>query len=276
MQVQDKPRYAQRALEYVLERINPDGGYTFCRGAPSSAQDTYYALEIYRVLGVEPPMASQTAAWLQSFPSKSIYGYFYVCRGLYLLGERPDPSMARAVLSLRKPHGGFGDVDVDVEAYSEFESTYRATQILRDLGVNFDSHKTVEWLLRYRNPDGGFGAHGRSTLISTYHALAALDNMRYDVSSLTDVERFVRLCEKPDGGFTAVPELSLPFMQDLYSGVNILTYLGRGPRNATGTVRLVLRMQNSNGGFRRSIALGISTLEDTFYALNMLKHLDAL
>jgi len=276
IQIEDKPRPAKEALRYVLERMNHDGGYTFCRGAPSNAQDTYYALEIYKALGVHPPRASLTARWLESFPAKTMYGYFYVCMGLSLIGRDTDPSIAEKVLSLRRRHGGFGDVEVDVEAYSEFESTYMATQVLRELDEPFDPQPTIEWLLQYKNPDGGFGAHGRSTLISTYHAVAALEAMGYDVASIRDVERFVRMCEKPCGGFTSVLELSLPYMQDVYSGIRVLGYLGKNPRNPRGTVGLILGMQNSNGGFRRSIDLGISTLEDTFYAVDGLVRLGAL
>ena len=39
------------------------------------------------------------------------------------------------------------------------------------------------------------------------------------------------------------------------------------------TVRYVESLQNPDGGFRRSIYLGISTLEDTFYAIASLKML---
>ena len=102
--------------------------------------------------------------------------------------------------------------------------------------------------MQYKNPDGGFGAHGRSTLISTYHAVAGLEAMGYDVASIRDVERFVRMCEKPDGGFTSVPELSLPYMQDVYSGIRILRYLGKNPRNPRGTVGLILGSRTPTAG----------------------------
>ena len=36
----------KRIVDYVVNRQNDDGGYTFCQGAESNAQDTYYGLAI--------------------------------------------------------------------------------------------------------------------------------------------------------------------------------------------------------------------------------------
>ena len=42
--------FQSRIVDYVVNRQNDDGGYTFCQGAESSAQDTYYGLAILRAL----------------------------------------------------------------------------------------------------------------------------------------------------------------------------------------------------------------------------------
>ncbi|MEM0303313.1 MAG: hypothetical protein QXI54_09125 [Archaeoglobaceae archaeon] len=39
------------------------------------------------------------------------------------------------------------------------------------------------------------------------------------------------------------------------------------------TAEFVENLQNYNGGFRRSVYGGISTLEDTYYAISVLKYL---
>ncbi|MEM2904215.1 MAG: prenyltransferase/squalene oxidase repeat-containing protein [Candidatus Bathyarchaeia archaeon] len=272
-----EPAYwARHVLEYVTVRQNPDGGYNFARGVESSAQDTYYALAIFNALHAPAPHLEATVRWLEKFPADNIYAYFYVAKGLLLSGRHVDDELVRRVLSLRRPSGGFGDVDVDVEAYSEFDATYRATEILRELKVSIDSKPTVEWLLKFLNPDGGFGAQGGSNLISTFHAVAALRNLDYPVNQLAQTLRFVRSCEKPDGGFTSVPNSALPYLEETYAGVSTLHMMGETCTYPEATRGFVLKLQNSNGGFRRSFELGISTFEDTYYALSILRILGTI
>jgi len=43
------------AVNYVAARQNRDGGYTFCQGAESNAQDTYYGLAILNLLHASFP-----------------------------------------------------------------------------------------------------------------------------------------------------------------------------------------------------------------------------
>ena len=272
----ERPLWVKRVLEYVTIRQNLDGGYNFCQGVESGAQDTYYALAILNLLDASPPSIKATIRWLRGFPAENIYGYFYVAKGLILGGARVDDALVSRVLTLRRPHGGFGETEVDIEAYSEFESTYMATEILKGLHVSFDSEPTIRWLLRHLNADGGFGARGYSNLVSTFHAVASLDNLGYSVKQLGNTLRFVRSCEKPRGGFTVVPNVTLPYLQDVYSGVSILGLMGEKCAYTEETKDLVLGLQNSNGGFRRSIELGISTFEDTYYALSTLRRLGAI
>jgi len=272
----EQPSWVRRVLEYVTTRQNPDGGYNFCQGVESGAQDTYYALAIFNILDVPTPRVEATLKWLREFPADNIYGYFYVAKGLILGGVQVDDALVSRVLSLRKPHGGFSEVEVDVEAYSEFDATYRTTEILRELRVSYDPEPTVQWILKHLNPDGGFGAEGYSNIVSTFHAVASLDNLGYSVKQLGNTLRFVRSCEKPRGGFTAVPNVTLPYIQDIYSGVSILSLMGERCTYPEATRDLVLGLQNANGGFRRSIELGISTFEDTYYALSTLRRLGTI
>jgi len=272
----EHPIWVKRVLEYVTARQNPDGGYNFCQGVESGAQDTYYALAIFDLLDFPAPNIEATVRWLREFPADNIYGYFYVAKGLILGGGQVGDMLVSRVLALRRSHGGFGEIDVDVEAYSEFESTYMATEILKGLHVSFDPEPTIQWLLRHLNADGGFGARGYSNLVSMFHAVASLDNLGYSVKQLGNTLHFVRSCEKPRGGFTVVPNVTLPYLQDIYSGVLILNLMGEKCAYPEETKELVLGLQNSNGGFRRSIELGISTFEDTYYALNVLRRLDTI
>ena len=265
--------WVQHILEYVTSRQNADGGYNFCQSVESGAQDTYYALAIFNLLEIPAPKIKMTVTWLRTFPSDNIYSYFYVIKGLTLCDETVDDELVNRVLALRRSHGGFGGVDVDVEAYSEFDSSYRATEILKTLDISIDFKPTIRWFLQYYNADGGFAAGKRSTLTSTFHAVASLHNLGYPVKGLNRTLSFVRSCEKKSGGFTAVPDTTFPYLEETYAGVLTLNFLGEKCLYPDAIKKLVFELQNSNGGFRRSTELGISTFEDTYYALSVLSQL---
>ncbi|MEM2338436.1 MAG: hypothetical protein QXK93_07675 [Candidatus Bathyarchaeia archaeon] len=84
---------------------------------------------------------------------------------------------------------------------------------------------------------------------------------------------YVRACEKPYGGFTVVPNTSTPYMEHVYYGVSTLNLLGGRLKYPNQTTELVLKCQNANSGFARS-DVGISTFEDTFYAVSILKTIE--
>jgi len=256
--------------DYVVNRQNLDGGYTFCQGTESNAQDTYYGLAILDLLKVPFPNAERTIKWLYDFVPDSHYSHYYVAKGLKLCGEKPYGNLKDFLLSLQISRGEFGTVDVYVEVASEFQFVSMITELANMVDVKINREKTIDWLLSYKNRDGGFGAHGHSNLDSTYHAVSSLFNLGYSVRSLKETIEYVRSCEKSSGGFTVVPRSSIPYMEHTYYGISTLELLGEHARYVEKTAELVLRCQNSNGGFARS-DVGISTFENTFYALNTLR-----
>ncbi|MGC9094336.1 MAG: prenyltransferase/squalene oxidase repeat-containing protein [Candidatus Bathyarchaeia archaeon] len=263
--------WVTRVADYVVCRQNEDGGYTFCQGIESNAQDTYYGLAILDLLGAPFPNVEKTVEWLRRFVPDNLYSHYYVAKALKLCGEEPDEKgLEKFFLSLPVVRGEFGTIDVYAEVASEFLPIFMVTELANMIGIKIDSEKVTDWLLSFQNNDGGFGAHGHSNLNSTYHAVASLSNLGYQVKLLRDTLGYVRACEKPYGGFTVVPSSSTPFMEHVYYGVSTLNLLGESLRYPRQTAEFVLRCQNVNGGFARS-DLGISTFEDTFYAVSILK-----
>jgi hypothetical protein len=65
-------------------------------------------------------------------------------------------------------------------------------------------------------------------------------------------------------------------MEDIYYGVVTLDLLGERCKFPEQTIKSVSECFNSNGGFRRSVELGISTFEDTYYALTVLRRLSRI
>jgi hypothetical protein len=175
----------------------------------------------------------------------------------------------RFLLSLQRPHGGFGVLEADIESPSELEQTFLSLKLLRLVEHRLSLEKTKDLVLSLENPDGSFGRSGYSRLGATYHALASLDLLGFDVRTLRRTVDWVKSCEIPSGGFRATPHSYDPYivMDDVYYGVMSLDVVGEECRYPSQTLDVIARFQNANGGFRRSIFLGISTFESTYYAV---------
>jgi hypothetical protein len=217
----------------------------------------------------------QTVSWLRDFVPDSLYSHYYVAKALKLCGQESDKSLKDFLLSLQFSEGEFGTIDAYVEVASEFEVAFMISELVNMMGVEIDREKTVRWLLSYQNRDGGFGAYKHSNLNSTYHAVASLSNLGYAIEFLKKTLAYVRSCEKPSGGFTVIPSSLIPYMEHVYYGMMTIDLLGEHLRYPENTAKFVFSCKNSNGGFARS-DLGISTFEDTFYAVNVLQKIGKL
>jgi len=266
---------SRRIIEYVVNRQNDDGGYTFCQGAESNAQDTYYGLVILDKLGSSYPNVEKSVKWLRELDLGSIYSYYYVAKALVLCREILDNRFRGRVMSTVKSKSHFGNVDVYIEVPSEFNVTLLTLELASMLNIQVDGSKVERWLLEYRNEDRGFGAHGHSNIISTYHALASLNLLQNDIANLRETQRFVRECEQPYGGFTVIPRSTPPYVEHTYYGVMTLDLLEENCRFPSQTIDFVLKCQRNNGGFARS-DLGVATFENTFQAVSVLRRLSVL
>ena len=260
---------ARSVADYVVSRQNNDGGYTFCRGAESNAQDTHYGLAILDLLGAPFPNVKQTIKWLCEFVPDSLYSHYHVNKALKLCGQGLNKSLKAFLHSLRLDKENL-NTDVYVEVASEFETIFMTTELINMAGTAINRQKTVKWLLNYQNKDGGFGVNGNSNLNATYHAVASLFNLGYPVKLLNKTLEYVRACEKPYGGFTVAPNIFSPYMEHTYYGVTVLTLMGENIKYPKKTASFVFNCRNANGGFSRS-EVGISTFEDTFYAVSILR-----
>jgi hypothetical protein len=60
-------------------------------------------------------------------------------------------------------------------------------------------------------------------------------------------------------------------MENIYFGVKSLEVLDEACRHPQETLELIAKFQNPNGGFRRSIFLGISDFESTYQAISTME-----
>ena len=260
----------RKVIRYVVNRQNVDGGYTFCQGAESNAQDTYYGLSILSILKQSLPNPEKTLEFLNESRLDSINSTYSVTKALLLLGKEGNERLKKRLHSILNSTNYFGSAEVFLEASSEFTSTFMVLELANLVGVEMSSEEIVKWILQFRNKDGGFGPQGISNISSTYYAGASMKLLNGELENLRAATKFIRSCEKPYGGFTIVPINFMPYVEYTYYGVMTLALIGETCKYPEQTKNYLLSCQNLNGGFARS-DLGISTFENTFQAVSVLK-----
>ena len=263
-------------VDYVFERQNENGGFTFCRGTESNAQDTYYALKILEMLSVSPDNTERTVHFLQGLQREdgnfdSVKVAYYVVESLSQLGAaltKPLDSILQFFHAILK---GLKSPSTYVEIVSEIENLHFAIELLYKLNFPFNKKQVGKQVLSLRNNGGSFGSTRHSQIASTYHALGTLKIMDYDVRSLRDTLRWIRRCEVPSMGFVSSPDVATSYLEATYFGVKALEVLDESLSYPKETLKYIVKFQNPNGGFRRSQFLGISDLESTYHALSCVK-----
>lgn len=254
-----------KALEYVHRREHEGGGFTLYAGIPDG-KNTYYGLAILDLFNEKPYNINETIKWVEDKQKGrvfGVYGKFNLLNSLILLGKEPkiaDKYIHR--LTERKE-------------FPNLEIAYLTTVILKLTGFN-ELSNISEWILSQQNIDGGFGI-GRSDIQSTYYALESLNTIDNSlIKNLKDVLEFTQKCKTFEGVFAYTPISYPPYIESIYSGVKIFEIFDKKPPTSENIIDFVLKLQNGDGGFRRSIYMGISELEYTFNALYILKTLSYL
>jgi hypothetical protein len=255
-------------VSYVDSRQTPDGGYFFARVPPASAQDTYHAIKCLTLLGRKPLRVGPLKDWLRAAAESGVARNL---RGLYFLSEaygdlqmstEPLLEGVSSVWALQNPYGGFGTVGrVYVEVPSELEATYCAVATLQNLSVPVDAHRVAAFVQRLQNPDGGFGGEGRSSLASTYYALATLARLGHSVEHAQETLAWLRQREE---------RWDIQYLEHLFWLAKALEALGEAIRQQEKAAAFTLGCQRPSGGFGRA-HWGIATLEDTHHAVAILK-----
>ena len=262
-----------KIIDYVVNRQNKDGGYSFCQGADdSNAQDTYYGLAILSLLNANFPNIEKTVRFIKEIRLDNIYSTYYATKASLLLGKDIDADLKKQFASILDSKQYFGFTSFFSEVSSEFTTIFMSLELADLLKINVATNEVVEWLLNFKNEDGGFGTHGQSNINSTYYAIASISLLKGSLKDPYETIKFARACEKPYGGFTVIPVNFMPYMEHTYYGVMTLDLLGEKSRYPMQTVDWILKCQNKNGGFARS-DLGISSFIDTYYAVSLLQKL---
>jgi hypothetical protein len=266
-----------KVVNYVTNRQNEDGGYVFCQGLESNRRDTYYGLAILSLLGADFPNVDRALTFLKEpeLDLHNIYSHYYTTKTLLLCKEEPSKNLKNHISLVTDLEKYSSLANVLPEVSSEFTTTYMTLELACLFGVQLPKHRIVEWLLHFKNKDGGFSSEEHSNINSTYYAVASLALLNMEIKDLHETARFVRECEKAYGGFTLIPMNITPYIEHTYYGVMALDLLGETCRYPSQTIDFLLKCQNKNGGFARS-DVGISTFENTYQAVSVLLKLGFL
>jgi len=260
--------------EYVLSRRGDDGGFAFCKPLPSSLPETYYAVYILRAINSDIPKEEKLVEFLLK-NTRDVYSIFYALSSLKLLGkDLPDISdflLGRLKNAILREMLKIDDTEKGITATYSFEmpnilrEVYMITSSLKLLGK--ESEDAKDFVRRFKK-DGGFGST-RPNLQETYYSIYVLGE-RQDIKS--DVVKYIKKHECW-GGFTKIPGGYPPYLEETYYALSSFKLLGYRYSNRR-TVDYIASLQNPDGGFRRSIHGGISSLEYTYYAVASLKYFE--
>jgi hypothetical protein len=261
---------------FVFERYDESGGFKMSPVDYPNLTATYCALSILQNIEINFKDKDRSTEWLVNSKIYSIYSLYFSIKGLQLLGrneqakEKVDQNqdVIRKNMTFQKKRKVY-------EIEQEFKKICFVSELSVLGSIEFD-FKLVKEIASHQNVDGGFGGLGHSTITSTYYTLGALKclnriDMVYRKGSLS----YLRKCERPEGGFVTRPENILPYMEYTYYGVKSLEALGERVNFNEEHIRFVLNCLNRDGGFRRTPILGISNIENVFYATSILKNLNA-
>ena len=122
---------------FVFSLLNRDGGYG--RNRHSTLASTFYATEIYKLLGVDTQKLDRTGAYFRRrekiWRIQFIEDLFWLVEGLANLGERPifPGRVIDFVLECQRQGGGFARATI--MGIPTLEYTFYALSVLHEVGV---------------------------------------------------------------------------------------------------------------------------------------------
>ncbi|WP_456368210.1 prenyltransferase/squalene oxidase repeat-containing protein [Thermococcus sp.] len=261
------------ALRYIEERRHEDGGYCFVSVlSDTNVTDTYYAVKTYELLGLEVPEKEKTIEFLEKAiqPQTAVVAIAMALEGLAILGAK-DIAREHVDIVYSKYNPLEGKFAVGLGGSEEFgtatplEATYWVVKAFNAIGHGFSMEEKDAiraFVMKFRNGNG-YGVR-QATTTMTYQALYTLHALGYRPPKSPHF-RNCELC--PMGGFTEVPYSLPPYLEPTFYATRGVELQGETPTCPRRHIWFIRQLQNSNGGFRRSLELGISNFQNTYRAL---------
>jgi hypothetical protein len=261
---------SKKIINYIEDKHLADGGYFFAKVEPSSLLDTYYAVKTLYLLNQKITYKNSIINYLLNFEGN---GYIDDLRGLFLFLEilktfqwdiAPYRKYKKILEEASQDSYLFNPQrTIDIESTSELEELFFLISLSKDLNYRLDRQRIVFFISLFQNRDGGFGAKGISSNATTYYAvksLALLESLKH----ISPIILFLREKEK---------NMTDYFLEDVYYISMSLFFTAGNLVNKNKVIDFLALCQRDNGGFSRSKNLGISTIQDTFFAVSLIKYL---
>jgi len=271
----------RKIVDYIEKCHLSDGGYFFAKIGPSSGLDTYLAVKTLRLLGARIGRAGSVASFWDREKDllNELFGIFLAAETYKELGRLEEKTGEyRRRLRRFLNEFGFGRlappasskgaaprtlsqamIRIDIMG-KDLQSLYYFTVLSRYLKMRTGRKAAVDAVLAARNKNGGFGCGGRSHLMTTYHALSILDILSFRINEPERTHDYLlgrwKRCD---------------YLEDVFYIVESLELLGGPLPPVERIVRHVESCQRKSGGFSRSRVIGIPTIEDTYYAVRLLR-----
>ncbi|ASJ11240.1 hypothetical protein A3L12_08010 [Thermococcus sp. P6] len=264
-------------IRYVEKRRHDDGGYCFVSVLDeTNINDTYYAVRIYDLLGMEVPEKEKTIEFLHDSlkPQQATVALAMGMEALGILGAG-DLALEKIELLSEKYDPLNGKFAVGLGGSEEFgtstplEATYWIMRAFNAIGYKIEGdvrEKIRDFVMGFKRGDG-FGLKQPTTTM-TYQALFSLNALGYKALKTQHFKR----CEVY-GGFTEVPYSLPPYLEPTFYAIRGMRLIGEKPRYVKAHINFIRALQNPNGGFRRSLEMGISNFQNTYRALKALSEL---
>ncbi len=264
----------EKLKKFVLGRQNEDGGFCFCKPLESTLPETFCAVSILKALRCTIPKKERLIEFLKRNLRRSTYSIYYTFKTLDALGIQPPRdyeewivfklrSLTKAVSEVELRSGGI-TATYQFDLPNVLKDVYALVESLKTLGKKVPE-EIVTFVNGFRRCEG-FGINSPN-LKDSFYAVS--------IVGCTDGLIDFVMRHRCDGGFSKRPNSYPPYLEETYYALSILKLCGVDYRDYR-TYDFIVSLQNKDGGFRRSIYLGVSTLEFSYYAVECLKCLGML
>ena len=240
-----------KIIQYLKERQNEEGGFSFAIDLYPDIEDTYYAARILRLLNEDVDRNNignylKNISWGEvAFPrAVHMLLYLHLSSGIELPQQLIDLSSKKwdrfGILDsqyfsdeirklLNHPTKPLASPSpFQFQRLENLQSLRKKVSVLINHHINFDKQEIVRWVQLCQNGDGGFGFYPGTTsyMENTYCALEILSKLYSAPMEIDLCQNHIFSCQTASGGFGRAPA-SFPFIESTFHAVVGLLLLGR-------------------------------------------------
>lgn len=265
-----KPARSSDAVDFLLSRQNPDGGYAWQRGLPSDVWATYYCTQALADLGEQSPATDRLAAWMSGLRTADggfamtpgqhadIWATYYAARIHADILHSPVPdirALGRWLAGTQTAEGGLtwapGGTVPDVRACYYGALAWRAAA--GRSAQPWRREPLVGWLCDQQEAGGGFrfGPGYEPCAWAVFRAVRALAALDADARDAAAVRRWLGERRLPGRGYERWQGYGAPDVWACFSAVGALATLDAmpGPAEREEVTAFIESCQLPGSGF---------------------------